>query len=293
MAAVQKVGFIGLGAMGVPMAARLSTAGFELYVSDAVQSQVGRFVAENRGSRPLQADDIGSLDALITMLPNSNVVEAVLLGNESVWGYARALKASATVIDMSSSEPARSRALQVTLEKMGIQYLDAPVSGGVKRAATGSLAILVGGDCNVLERHRAVLASMGNKIVHVGTAGAGHASKALNNYVSAAGIIATVEALHIAQRFGVDPELLTDVLNVSTGQTNTSLNKVNQYMLNDAFNSGFAMQLMRKDLGIAIGLADALGYPMAMGHLTLEMWKDADEKLGPGADHTEIFRTLA
>lgn len=91
----------------------------------------------------------------------------------------------------------------------------------------------------------------------------------------------------------MDPELLTDVLNVSTGQTNTSLNKVNQYMLNDAFNSGFAMQLMRKDLGIAIGLADALGYPMAMGHLTLEMWKDADEKLGPGADHTEIFRTLA
>jgi 3-hydroxyisobutyrate dehydrogenase len=194
---------------------------------------------------------------------------------------------------MSSSEPARSRTLGATLAGIGLDYLDAPVSGGVKKAKEGTLAILVGGDEAVLARCRPVLDAMGKSVLHIGAAGAGHAAKALNNYVSAAGLMATVEALHIAERFGIEPAVMTDVLNASTGRSNTSENKVKQFMLSGTFASGFALQLMNKDLKIARALSAAVGYPMTLGVTCATMWDEVSQRSTPATDHTEMYWLLA
>lgn len=286
----KRIGFIGLGMMGAPMVQCLVNAGFELFVDDADAARADTLAAQT-GAQRLHKDAGKSLDVLITMLPNSAIVESVLLGNGAD-GWASALAKDAVVIDMSSSEPERSRKLGAVLEERGLAYLDAPVSGGVKKAKEGTLAILVGGREEVLARCKSVLEAMGKSILHIGGAGAGHAAKALNNYVSAAGLAATVEALHVAQRFGIEPAVMTDVLNASTGRSNTSENKVKQFMLSGTFASGFALQLMNKDLKIARALAHSVGYPMTLGMTCTAMWDEAAQRSTPATDHTEMYRLL-
>lgn len=285
----QRIGFIGLGMMGTPMTACLAKAGFELFLADADAGRL-RDVQATLNACALTAENAKSLDILITMLPNSDIVERVLLGED---GWAASLAPQAVVVDMSSSEPARSRELGQRLKTLNLHYLDAPVSGGVKRAVDGSLAILVGGDAEVLQRCRPVLDAMGKNILHIGDAGSGHAAKALNNFVSAAGLMATVEALHVAKRFGIDPGVMVDVLNASSGGSNTSLNKARQFMLSGTFGSGFSMQLMNKDLKIAKGLSDALDYPMIFGQSAIKVWNDVAQDATPATDHTEMYRMLA
>jgi 3-hydroxyisobutyrate dehydrogenase len=288
----QRIGFIGLGMMGLPMTSCLSNAGFQLFLADADAGRLQE-VQSALGASALTADNAGSLDALITMLPNSNIVESVLLGADGKSGWAAALTAGTVLIDMSSSEPARSRELGQKLAALGLHYLDAPVSGGVKRAVDGSLAILVGGDVQVMQRCQPLLDAMGKNILHIGEAGAGHAAKALNNFVSASGLLATVEALHVAKRFGIDPGVMVDVLNASSGGSNTSLNKARQFMLSGSFGSGFSMQLMNKDLKIAKGLSDALDYPLTFGQGTIKVWDEVAQDSTPATDHTEMYRMLA
>ncbi len=273
------------------MAQCLSNGGFELFIADVDEARTAALRTQ-LGAAALSPANASSLDALITMLPNSDVVETVLLGGgDEAWS--RLLSKGAVIIDMSSSEPERSRKLGATLAEHGLAYLDAPVSGGVKKAKEGTLAILAGGDAAVLERCRPLLEAMGKSVLHIGTAGAGHAAKALNNYVSAAGLIATVEALHIAERFGIDPEAMTDVLNASTGRSNTSENKVKQFMLSGSFASGFALHLMNKDLKIARALSETVGYPMKLGATCTALWDEVSQRSTPATDHTEMYRLLA
>ncbi len=286
-----KIGFIGLGMMGQPMAHLLAQAGHALVVSDLDAETAARFAAAHAGAIVAAEDkDFADADIVITMLPDSNAVEAVLLGNGGRPGLVPLLKAGATVIDMSSSEPMRSRTLAQTLRDKDLQYLDAPVSGGVKRAVNGTLAIMVGGDATVLAQCEPVLKTVGQSVTHVGPHGAGHAMKALNNYVSAAGLVATVEALQVGQKFGLDPEVMVSILNSSTGKNNTTENKARQFMLSGAYNSGFSLALMAKDLGIAMGLGESVGFDMPLGDEVLQIWRDANEVLGKGADHTEMYR---
>ncbi|AMB87020.1 2-hydroxy-3-oxopropionate reductase [Pseudomonas agarici] len=287
----QRIGFIGLGMMGGPMTTCLSEAGYELFLADADAGRLTQTLSQLKATA-LDAGNARSLDVLITMLPNSAIVESVLLGSAGTQGWAASLRAGAVVIDMSSSEPARSRDLALKLKALELDYLDAPVSGGVKRAVEGTLAILVGGDGGVMARCQPVLAAMGKNILHIGTAGSGHAAKALNNYVSAAGLMATVEALHVAERFGINPDVMVDVLNASSGRSNTSENKARQFMLSGSFGSGFSMQLMNKDLKIAQGLADALGYPMRLGKTATALWDDVSKQATVTTDHTEMYRLL-
>jgi 3-hydroxyisobutyrate dehydrogenase len=289
----ERLGFIGLGMMGYPMAELLHKAGYPLTIHDAIQAQVVRFLAEHPG-----AEIAGNLEAfaeagvVITMLPGSEIVDPIVLGQAGQRGLIDILSPGATVIDMSSSQPMRSRTLAQILNQSGLHFLDAPVSGGVKRAIDGSLAIMVGGDETQFHQQHDLFACMGKVITHVGGAGAGHAMKALNNYVSAAGLVATVEALLVGQEFGLDPVVMTDVLNSSTGKNNTTENKVKQFMLSGSFNSGFAMQLMIKDLGIAMDLGESLGWEMELGQAVLRLWSEANQALEKAADHTEMYRYL-
>lgn len=282
------IGFIGLGMMGAPMCACLARAGFRLFVADANPERVKAVCTDLSVSALTQAQ-AAELDVLITMLPNSAIVESVLLND----GWAGRLKAGALVIDMSSCEPARSRALAGQLAERGLDYLDAPVSGGVKRAKNGTLAILVGGSEATLDKAKALLGAMGQSILFIGPPGSGHAAKALNNFVSACGLMVTVEALHVAQKFGIAPDVMTDVLNASSGRSNTSENKVKQFMLSGTFGSGFSLRLMDKDLAIARSLADSVGYRLTFGAHGIDTWHAAAEKASASTDHTEMYRFLS
>lgn len=282
---MSRIAFIGLGMMGQPMAHLLHAAGHQLVVKDANPDAQARFAAAHAGT--VVATDGASYaqcDVVLTMLPNSDIVDAV------VAGMAPHLKAGACIIEMSSADPIRTRALAALLKDKGIDLIDAPVSGGVKKAVNGTLAIMVGGEPAVFERQKPILEVMGKAITHVGPVGSGHALKALNNYVSAAALIATAEAIHVGAAFGIDAATIVDVINASTGKNNTTENKAHQFMLNQAFNSGFSLSLQAKDVGIAAGLGQSMHLPMDLAQKVYAMAADASTALGPKADHTELYK---
>ncbi|HWT77515.1 MAG TPA: NAD(P)-dependent oxidoreductase [Candidatus Methylomirabilis sp.] len=292
---IRTIAFIGLGKMGQPMAANLAKAGFILRVMDRSAEAVQDFLS----LQPARAfgtpqEAAAESEALITMLPTGRDVREVLVGRtESDPDAAmRGLRPGAIVIDMSSSAPLLTRETGRQLAAAGVAMLDAPVSGGVLRAREGTLAIMVGGDAVAIERARPVLAAMGSKTFVIGSLGSGHAMKALNNYVSAAGLAAAAEALLVGRHFGLDPAVMTDALNASTGRNNSTENKLKQHILSGTFGSGFSLDLMAKDLVTALELAKDLGVPAPLAERCVSLWKDANAQLGPGADHTEIFRFL-
>jgi 3-hydroxyisobutyrate dehydrogenase len=194
------------------------------------------------------------------------------------------------VVDMSSADPAGTRALGTALEASGIELMDAPVSGAVAGAKSATLAIMVGGTTSGLARVLPVLKAMGNQIFHVGPLGAGHAVKALNNYLGAAGALAGFEALLVARGFGLDPKPMLDAINASTGRSGTTDRKIPRYILTGSFDSGFKLALMVKDVGIAAELARGLRIETPFLKQTLKMWRDAQKKLPADADHVEIFK---
>lgn len=282
---MSRIAFIGLGMMGQPMAHLLHAAGHQLVVKDANAEAGAQFAASHAGA--VVATDNASYagcDVVITMLPNSDIVDAV------VGDLAPHLSTGACVIEMSSADPIRTRALAAALRGKGIALIDAPVSGGVKKAVNGTLAIMVGGEAADFERQKPVLEVMGKAITYVGPVGAGHALKALNNYVSAAALIATAEAIHVGAAFGIDATTIVDVINSSTGKNNTTENKAHQFMLNQAFNSGFSLALQAKDVGIAAALGRSLQLPMDLAQKVCAMAAEASSALGPKADHTELYR---
>lgn len=274
---MKTVAFIGLGRMGQPMAANLAAAGF------SVQS----FDLNGNGNRRSIRDAAGGADALITMLPDGEAVRAAVLS------ALPALKPGSVVLDMSSSDPAGTRALGVALSAKRVSLVDAPVSGAVAKAKDGTLAIMAGGDADVLTRVNPLLKAIGRDIFHVGPLGAGHAVKALNNYLGAAGTLAGFEALLVAQAFGLDPKPMLEAINASTGRNSTTERKIPQQVLTGAFASGFKLALMAKDVGIAAGLGRRLGVKTPYLKETLRLWRAAQRRLPAQADHTEMFRYLA
>lgn len=282
---------IGLGAMGVPMALRLIGAGYSVFGVDPAEP--GRVALEAAGGTALASSaalDPGLIAAVITMLPTGAIVRAALLEGEAL---ARRLRPGTLVIDMSSSRPADTVALEQALAPLGLPLVDAPVSGGVKRAVDGSLAIMAGGPADRIELARPLLAAMGKTIIPTGPIGSGHAMKALNNYVSAAGLVAACEALLVGRTFGLEPETIVDVLNVSTGRNNSTEVKLKPFVISETFASGFGMALMAKDIGIAAELAQELGFTLPQMPQVAELWAQAVLALGKQADHTEIYRYIA
>lgn len=285
------VGFIGLGMMGLPMLRCLLKAGCTVRGFD-LNPQAAASVAGQAGfsGAASPADAASGADVVLLMLPDSRIVDALLWGPDG--GLARLLKPGQVVLDMGSSDPVRSRENQAKLAALRVDFVDAPVSGGVKRAVDGSLSIMIGGEAPAVDRVRPLLQCMGKTLVHVGTAGAGHAVKALNNYVSASGLLAVCEALVAARAFGIDPHLVNQVFNASTGKNNTTDIKVEAFMLSQTFNSGFALALMRKDLQTALAFIERMGTPADFATRCLATWADADTALGAGADHTALFKYI-
>jgi 3-hydroxyisobutyrate dehydrogenase len=283
-----RVGFVGIGNMGLPMAGHLIKAGWKVTVFDTAPARTRAFVDAHGGDTAASLAELGQKsDVIITMLPDGKVVRHVALGGED--NLVKGMRKGAAIIDMSSSAPVGTRELGAELAAHSIDLLDAPVSGGVKGAVAGTLAIMVGGDQSLAQRLDPVLAPIGKRFF-IGALGAGHAAKVLNNYVSAAGLAAAAEAVLIAQRFGIDSQKLIDVINASTGRNNSTENKFAQFILNGKFNSGFALGLMAKDLALAMEVADACDVPAELGHACLDLWKQAEKTVGAAADHTEVAR---
>ena len=284
-----KLGFLGLGMMGLPMTRKLLRGGFAVAGFD-LQATAATVLQGEAGYRVASAPDDAAKDAdvLILMLPSSKVVDDLLWTQ----GLAQRLKPGQVMLDMSSSDPICSRENSQKLQALGIHFVDAPVSGGVKRAIDGSLSIMMGGEVAQIEAVRPILLAMGKTLVHVGAAGAGHAVKALNNYVSASGLLAVCEALVAAEKFGIDPHLVNQVFNASTGKNNTTEVKVENFMLSEKFNSGFALALMRKDLQTAQTFIDRMGTPDDFAQTCLKTWMAAEAGQGQGSDHTAMYRHI-
>lgn len=284
------VGFVGIGMMGVPMAKRVAGGGYPVCAYDtsaAALKEIGAVAGVKVCASLVEV--ARACEVVILMLPDSNVVKKVLFGEPDA--LAANLKKGAIVIDMSSSNPSVTRELGPQLKAAGIELVDAPVSGGVKRAVDGSLAIMAGGDAAVIECVRPLLMTMGKSIIETGMLGSGHAMKALNNYVSAAGLLAACEALKVGTEFGIAPDKIVAVLNAGTGKNNSTENKLMPFVVSGLFNSGFSLALMRKDINIATDLAKSVGAKTLLGETLLKSWTDADAKM-KGADHTEIYRMV-
>ena len=285
----ERIGFVGIGNMGWPMAARLVAGGYTVQVHDNRIERAQQFVAESGGSVASALCELAATsDIVITILPTSDQVEAVLFGTGDA--LASRLRPGTIVVDMTSGQPARTIAFGERLAAMSVAMIDAPVSGGVARAETGELAIMTGGDAAIIERCRPQLERMGTTILRTGPLGSGQAMKALNNLVSAGGFLIAIEALLIGRKFGLDPATMVDILNVSSGSNNSTQKKFKPFVLSERYDSGFALALMAKDLGIALELARQNGVEAPFAEQCHEIWADASSALGMKADHTELAR---
>ena len=281
----QTVAFIGLGNMGAPMSARLVQAGHRVQGYD-LSATARQALAEAGGVAATElADAVRGASVIVLMLPNSDIVAATVHDEGFV------VERGTTVIDMSSSEPMRTRELAASLAATGVTLLDAPVSGGVARARTGKLTIMAGGEPADLDRVAPVLAPLGT-VTRAGAVGSGHAVKALNNLLSATHLLVTSEAILAGERFGLDPQTMLSIFNSSSGRSGSTENKWPAFVLPGTFDSGFGLRLMLKDMRIATGLADQVGAPDPLGHAAVELWARAAEALEATADHTEIVNWL-
>lgn len=288
------VAFIGLGSMGYPMAEQLIRDGFKVRAFDLDTEALNRFAASHGTAARSAAAAVDGADVILTMLPDSNAIESLVLGAEGQPGILGNMKTGSVLLDMSSAEPVRTRNLAAKLNAVGIDMVDAPVSGGFAKAQTGELSIMYGGSDAAVAKVAGVMDSVGASRVHVGEVGFGHAVKALNNFVSASALVASTEALHIGQAFGLDPTTINRALNSSSGRNSATVGKVEQHMISGKFASGFAMNLMVKDVGIAMDLASNLGVQSKMGNTCLSLLKAAlDDAGGRKIDNTEIYRFLA
>jgi 3-hydroxyisobutyrate dehydrogenase len=289
-----KIGYIGLGNMGRPIAANLARAGHEMIVYDLNREAVDGFV-EEFGARP--ANGLESLaqsaDVIITIVPTGRDVRRIALGEHDGDDCLKAgLDGSKLFIDMSSSEPTGTVELGAALKETGVAFIDAPVSGGVTRAADGTISIMVGGDKAAIERARPLFEDVGENVFECGRLGAGHAMKALNNMLSALSVFATTEALLIGKRFGLDPAVMTDTINKSSGRNNATEVKFHQHILNQGWGSGFSSALMLKDLTIAQDLARSTGLAAPCTAMVRDAFAETVDHYGGGADHTEVARLL-
>ena len=285
----QTVGFVGIGNMGWPMATCLVKAGFNVNVNDSRRETANNFVQQVGGAAPDSLRQLAETsDMIVTMLPTSAIVGRVLAdGDDNLFA---GMRPGTIIIEMSSGVPSVTQRLAEQVAAVGGTLIDAPVSGGVPRAKTGQLAIMAGGDGATIDRAMPVLSAMGASVLRTGAVGSGHAMKALNNLVSTGGFLIGIEALLIGQRFGLDPAVMTDVLNAATGMNNSTQKKFRQFVLSRKFDAGFTMGLLAKDLSIAMQVGRETATATPISALVHEMIVSALSRFGPDADHTEMAK---
>ncbi len=269
-----RIGFIGIGVMGAPMAGHLAKAGYPLAILDIKRANAEALAAEHAGIAVAETPRaIGEVsDIVITMLPSGEYVRDVALGDS---GVIAGLHAGGLLLDTSSSEPWLTVETAKTLAKAGIDMVDAPVSGAQIGAQSAQLVFMAGGAQEAVRRVMPLLQVMGKKVFHLGPIGAGHAMKCINNLITSMTFMATAEGLTVGKKFGLDPDVMVDVLNVSTGMSWISQTHFKQRITSRKFDDPFKLELMVKDIGIAMELAKRKGIPAPLSFHGQELWKTA------------------
>ncbi|HXT18695.1 MAG TPA: NAD(P)-dependent oxidoreductase [Gemmatimonadaceae bacterium] len=282
--------FLGLGAIGRPMAARIAAAGMPLAVWNRTAERAESFATEHRARHAKSpADAARDAQVIVICLSTSPDVYSLLDGDE---GLLAGIERGAIVVDCTSGDPGTSRKIAARLAEKGADFLDAPVSGGVSGAEKGILTVMVGGDAAVLDRARPVIATFGQKIVHCGDIGAGDTVKAVNQAFLAIHLLSAAEGLATLVKEGVDPAKALEVINASSGRSNSSMNLIPERVLTRAFPRTFRLALLEKDIGIAAGLARDNRVPAPVTQLTADVFRIARGELGELADHVEIVKLI-
>lgn len=284
-----RVGFVGLGKMGWPMAHNLAAAGYPLTVRDSDPERQASFAEGHPCIAAVGPRDFADVALVVTMLPDDRAVQAAVLHWDG--GIASALAPGSVVVDMSSSNPEGTKQLGTQLTALGLRLVDAPVSGGVTRAEAGTLTLMIGGDDeDAIARVQPALEVMGERLFRTGPLGSGHAMKALNNFVGGATYAVVAEALAIGERFGLAAQTMIDVMNASSGRSFNTENVFKEHVLTGTYATGFALGLLAKDVGIAANLAEAADVDAPLVQLISQRWAEAADDLGPDADHSTAHK---
>ncbi len=288
MTPIKKIGFIGVGHMGSPMAGQLVKKGFDVTAFDLREGALHAFAAEHGGRTAATLADVGrGAEAVIFMLPDDKVVRQVLFGD----GLADHLARGAVAIDMSSSAPSGTVAIGSELAQRGIGYVDAPVMGGVVFAKDATLDIMAGGDPAAVERCRPLFEALGRKLYVCGALGSGHMLKSLANYINACAMINTLEAMVAGRKFGLDSGVMAEAIDaMCNGRQHPIVKKIVPHVLTRKYGTGMAMQFIAKDVQIAVDAAKNVGAAVPLGERTAELWAAACKQLGGARDQTEIVR---
>ena len=290
-----KIGFVGTGTMGQPMLSNLLKKGHSVVAYDIVEAALEGAVKRGAARASSAAEAAKQAELVITMLPSSSHVEAAYLGTG---GVLEGIVSGRLCIDMSTADPAASRRVAEAAKKRGVRFIDAPVSGGVPRAEEGTLAIMVGGDARDFDEAKPVLACMGANLIHVGPVGSGEVAKICNNLIAGVAAVAVSEAFRIAEGFGVDPKILTDVIAKSSGNTwvmehaHPVPGMVAKAPANRDYAPGFMTDLMAKDLGLAVGAARDLRVPVFVAPAAQQLLRLASSQGLGRKDFSVVYEFL-
>lgn len=290
-----RIGFIGLGNMGAPMARNLVRAGHELRVFDVFPDRIGRLVAEGAAAAEAPAGVAEEAEAVVTMLPSGREVRSVYGGPG---GLIEAARPGTLLIDCSTIDVATAREMAALAAENGLDMIDAPVSGGVGGAEAGTLTFMVGGPEAAVERARPILAAMGKAVIRAGAAGAGQAAKICNNLILGVSMIAVCEAFVLAERLGLDHQALFEIAARSSGQcwSLTSYcpvpGPVPTSPANRDYAPGFTAQMMLKDLDLAQEAARAVGAATELGRHAADLYRRYVETGGAASDFSGIIRMI-
>jgi 3-hydroxyisobutyrate dehydrogenase-like beta-hydroxyacid dehydrogenase len=284
-----RIGFIGIGVMGAPMAGHLYRAGYPLTVLDIDRNRSEALASEHKdilvASSPRALAELS--DIVITMLPSGSYVRDVVLGESGVIG---GLHQGGLLLDTSSSEPWLTLETAAALAEKGIDMVDAPVSGAQMGAQAAQLVFMVGGAREAVQKLMPLFNAMGKQVFHLGPIGAGHSMKCINNLITSVSFMATTEGLAIGKHFGLDPNVMIDVLNVSTGMSWISQSQFKQRITNRKFDDPFKLELMVKDIGIAMELAKRRKIPAPLSAHNQELWQTAEGYSEKGCSISEVVR---
>ncbi|HTV79952.1 MAG TPA: NAD(P)-dependent oxidoreductase [Steroidobacteraceae bacterium] len=288
---MHNVGFIGLGVMGLPMACHLCAAGFPLTAYDIDPRALQRLAHSAAGVEIADSATqvAAASDIVVTMLPHGGEVQSVVFGSR---GLAAGFRRGCLLVDTSSSEPWHTKDTAARLKEIGVDMVDAPVSGAEVGAVNAELLFMVGGEDAAVERARPLFDVLGDRVFHLGPIGSGHAMKSINNLITAATFLATAEGLVTGARYGLDPAAMTGVLNASTGMSWVSRTHIVQRILSRRFDDPFKFDLMVKDIDIALQMASELGLEMRLSQANQSIWHESQREIAPGSSVSELVRCL-
>ncbi len=290
-----RIGFIGVGTMGLPMATNLLKKGFAVTAYDLNAAAVQAAVAAGMTAAASAAEAVAGADIVITMLPSSPHVESAYMGDG---GVVNAARKGTLCVDMSTIDPATSRRVAAAAAERGVRFVDAPVSGGTPRATDGTLAIMVGASPEDFQAALPALQAMGANVFHVGPVGSGEVAKLCNNLIAGVAAVAVSEAFRIAEGFGVDPKVVTDVIAKSSGNTwlmehmHPVPGLVARAASSNGYAPGFMTDLMCKDVGLAVDAARALRIPVFVAPAAQQVYRLASSHGLGRKDFTSVYTFL-